>query len=183
MRADAVRYIYMYKYGGFYADLDVECLASHVPLAQCGGVLMPLMSDDYSGLHNVPNAWLASEPGHPFWLFVLTRILHDERPNSPEAVTGPVQLIKSLKAYNAQKCDPKGEFGGVRYVEPGLIFPYDRNRQNGLGGICSAQSSGFSEQECKEKLKVSASSAYSITYWSHSWADESALKNLHKERR
>jgi mannosyltransferase OCH1-like enzyme len=26
MRADSARYMYMYKYGGLYADLDMECL-------------------------------------------------------------------------------------------------------------------------------------------------------------
>jgi len=58
MRSDAVRYCYMHRFGGFYVDLDVECLADHSPLARCGGVLLPLLGKDYRNPHNVPNAWV-----------------------------------------------------------------------------------------------------------------------------
>jgi hypothetical protein len=81
--------------------LDVECLRDHTPLAQCGGIVMPLMSHDFEFEHNVPNAWFGSEPGHLFWIFFLASIniqgSWSGEGNGVEAITGPVALYHALE--------------------------------------------------------------------------------------
>lgn len=115
-RADAVRYMYMYKFGGFYSDLDLEALKDHSGLANCGGLLVPLMSDDFNFVHNVPNAWIASVPNHPFWTFLLkniqSRFSHDT--GGVEGLTGPIMLYDTLKAYSQ-----KPTLEPIKYVRPG----------------------------------------------------------------
>ena len=181
MRSDAARYIYMYKHGGIYADLDVECLASHIPLTQCGSVLLPLMGADFNFPHNVPNAWLASVPGHPFWVFVLKDIVKWWEEESlkgeqalkeayVEAVAGPARVYQSAMRFAAKFKDVL-TVSPVRYVEEGLIFPYDwhhRYKDPKISLNCKgATKFPANYTECKHLLGVSK--AYSITYWSHSW--------------
>ncbi len=175
MRSDAVRYMYMYKFGGFYADLDVECLSSHTPLALCGSILLPLMGSDYKYPHNVPNAWMASVPGHPFWIFVLREIVKywsdkevQLRPYV-EAVAGPCRLFEAASLY-AQKFSGILSSMPIRYVDEGLIFPYDWHHKYSnplISEKCGGSKSSSNDSECKQLLGVSK--AYSITYWSHTW--------------
>ena len=58
----------MHRFGGMYADLDMEALQDMTPLLS--GSTEPVLaylSDTWSLRHNIPNAWMASPPGHPFW--------------------------------------------------------------------------------------------------------------------
>ena len=58
----------MHRFGGMYADLDMEALRDMTPLLS--GSTEPVLaylSDTWSLRHNIPNAWMASPPGHPFW--------------------------------------------------------------------------------------------------------------------
>ena len=60
----------MHKHGGMYADLDMEALRDLSPLlkGQTEPVFAALMDDPpRSFRHNIPNAWMASPAGHPFW--------------------------------------------------------------------------------------------------------------------
>lgn len=72
-RADAARYFYMYKYGGIYADLDVESVGSldtvlrDVELALCR---MDSSKDGKNKEHMIPNAWMASKPGITLYFFL-----------------------------------------------------------------------------------------------------------------
>lgn len=100
-------------------DLDVECLASLLPLNSCSGVLIPTMSSDFAFTHNVPNAWLASQPNHPFWIMLLKKIQDESEAlkDDVEALTGPHQLFKSLQAFN-QTSYSESKHGPIRYMEP-----------------------------------------------------------------
>ncbi|XJO78458.1 hypothetical protein BDV3_002897 [Batrachochytrium dendrobatidis] len=167
-RADVVRYMYMYKYGGFYADLDVECIKNHRPLARWGGAIVPLMSDDYYFNNNIPNAWMASVPKHPFWMFLLKRIASSPLPSRVEAVAGPMALREGLVAYSALY--GVGSSFPIHHIEPGVIFPYDWHKPGNNWSTCSAQSSQANFTMCKQDLDPEHR-AYTITYWSHTWGD------------
>jgi inositol phosphorylceramide mannosyltransferase catalytic subunit len=108
-QADVVRNMYMYIYGGVYADLDTECLRnmdglfaeyevparSHmastfaVPRTQIGNEALPIKANrtaflgrmglDEGFKHSLPNAWSASTPGHPFWLLVIEAVAEADR--------------------------------------------------------------------------------------------------------
>jgi len=85
---------------------------------------MEVNSDDWTTPHSIPNAWMASTPHHPLWLFplsnVLTRLgadgygklptegtgwwkdLVEELPGvreGVESITGPVALLDAVKSY------------------------------------------------------------------------------------
>jgi mannosyltransferase OCH1-like enzyme len=72
-RADLIRYVLMYVYGGIYLDLDYVCLQSLHTLAaelppQCDvGLIWSNNRSQY-----VTNSFLMSRPGSTFWLDVIT---------------------------------------------------------------------------------------------------------------
>lgn len=64
-----VRVFYMHRFGGMYADLDMEALRDLTPLLKDSTEpVLAYLSDTWTLRHNIPNAWMASPPGHPFWL-------------------------------------------------------------------------------------------------------------------
>lgn len=69
-RADMVRYLLLYKYGGVYMDLDMA-LTQPIDHAMRQGSLILVETPNWSG---VTNALMASEAGHPFWLDVVYEI-------------------------------------------------------------------------------------------------------------
>ena len=68
-RVDAVRYFYLYRYGGVYMDLDFACLRplERLPL-QDGQALFSFQYPDSikdSKPGSVANNFIAAPPGHP----------------------------------------------------------------------------------------------------------------------
>ena len=61
---------------GVYADLDFRALKPMDALFRGAGhkAVLGRLSDDHMWQQNIPNAWLASSPGHPFWMFCLMEI-------------------------------------------------------------------------------------------------------------
>ncbi len=58
----------MHRHGGMYADLDMEALRDLTPLLDgATGPVLAALSANWTLRHNIPNAWMASPPGHPFW--------------------------------------------------------------------------------------------------------------------
>lgn len=105
MRADTARYMYMYVYGGVYADLDMECLRPLGPVVGSGGgaAMVALMGHDLSFEHNIPNAFMASPPRHRLWLDALRAVQAAapgrNRDDWVEEVTGPVVLKAVVARY------------------------------------------------------------------------------------
>ncbi|KAF4236401.1 hypothetical protein CNMCM6457_002383 [Aspergillus fumigatiaffinis] len=127
LRADLVRNFYMYLFGGMYADVDTEALvpveplfighgtsvASHhktlsslppskSPLVQRAFMGRMSHSDDLMASAAVPNGWMASPPGHPFWLMNIIFLMeHPEGTGdgSVEGLTGPGVLSLMIKHY------------------------------------------------------------------------------------
>ncbi|TPX59120.1 hypothetical protein SpCBS45565_g07823 [Spizellomyces sp. 'palustris'] len=179
-RADMVRYFYLHRFGGVYADLDMECLESmnklimtYAPDHVANGsavVLLGHMSEDYEFEHNIPNAWMAGTPGHSFWMHMANTILEAANQNATdnaEQTTGPVALKNTLMNYvttvAAEDCD------AVRVLPPGIIYPHDWHDYEGedVGPICWAKSESFDEVKCKETIVTKK--AFTMTYWTHSW--------------
>jgi len=185
MRADSVRYLYMYLYGGVYSDLDMDPLkptdelikelnlSPDKPVAIVGH-----MGDDYTYGHNVPNAWMISTPGHPFWMFCIAKIMQltAQGYNGAEALTGPVMLYKALQEYNeAQRRItginiPGPESGATKLfdiliLKPGLIYPIDWHQPKKIPSACLGITKGRDDQECRDQFPE----AYTITHWTHSW--------------
>jgi mannosyltransferase OCH1-like enzyme len=98
MRADAIRYLIMYKYGGVYLDLDYEVLKPFDFEEKT--IILPLeqsMADGWP-IDKLGNCFFASVPGHKFWLDVI----NDLKKKPPivtdveqvTTATGPVLLTR-----------------------------------------------------------------------------------------
>ena len=102
-RVDAVRYFYLYSYGGIYADLDTECLRPLDPLLHRADVLLGRMGPSESFAHSIPNAIMASKPRQEFWLFAISLLLEfSQYHDRPELLTGPVLLKSAHDLYTAK---------------------------------------------------------------------------------
>jgi len=186
MRADSARYLYMHKYGGVYADLDMEPLKTMDELFKTlnlnisnDNAVLAYMSDDYKFGDNVPNAWMASSPGHPLWLFCIAemikkyQVLKNQR---VESITGPKMLQDAINNYllvyqSIHKTKVLGtEKGNNRIFDlyllrPGLIYPFDWHKKSTHNSLCHALMKSFNQENCKALFP----DAFTITYWTHSW--------------
>lgn len=222
-RADAMRNFYMHIFGGVYADLDTECLlpydslfanysvpmAPHVELtthspdieaerekperkAFLGTMHIPV--DPHSGL---PNAWMASSAGHPFWILPLESIEDNvSKDTSPEYLTGPDALFEVVRTYerefahqNSTTLDKHYQhsvwsrihhraLSGRRELTPPPqslellpsweVYPYSWGEQ-ALIEVCWPKSPRFDAETCKDILGVDEMGSHSISYFGHSW--------------
>ncbi|KAI9374223.1 triose-phosphate transporter family-domain-containing protein [Aspergillus egyptiacus] len=101
-RADMARNFYMFLFGGMYADVDTEALRSVNSLFAAHDVTLKphwdaLSADstektvqrafmgrmahtlDPEGLGAIPNGWMASPPGHPFWLLPVLAVMENPK--------------------------------------------------------------------------------------------------------
>jgi mannosyltransferase OCH1-like enzyme len=91
--------MYLYKYGGVYTDLDVESIAPLDKVLENTELALCLMGDA-TWEHSTPNSWMASKPGHSFWMFVLDYVMKHINENvQTEHQTGPVMIHRVLKEY------------------------------------------------------------------------------------
>jgi hypothetical protein len=160
------------------------------------------MGTDTNFEHAIPNAWMASPPGHPFYHFMLrwaTKKITsgDELDSRPEAVTGPIALRDGISRFK------KGHFGvetlllptvlsnttlevytpddeaqlikdaKVEVLPPHLIYPYSWHRDGDMfRPFCWSTLGSFNASRCKEVVAVEAWGSATITYWSHTWNGE-----------
>lgn len=109
-RSDAVRYMFLYQFGGLYADLDCIALRNLSPVFAKGNIVLfaePRHHWDGDGKKNVrfSNALMYSKPFHPFWKFVLDRLYYEIGPKGDLSAlwhTGPCCLSKMLRDYSAK---------------------------------------------------------------------------------
>ncbi|KAJ3187993.1 hypothetical protein HDU85_006386 [Gaertneriomyces sp. JEL0708] len=180
-RADMARYFYMHRYGGVYADLDMQCLRPMDELLACYGpcrdcikntAFLALMGSSLEWEHSLPNAWMASTPGHSFWMHVAHKVLDKYAAwkrgegEGPEWMTGPIALRETYLRYMANY-PPGSEADPVVLLEPSVIYPLDWSRFGEIGWACSPKSNTFNENRCHELIDMQHS--YAVTYWSHTW--------------
>lgn len=210
MRADFARLAYMSAFGGVYTDLDVELIAklgdldlalatlgtpggcrpkSHRNLeggSKCRRELVLALHGAPGNLtgwpHSLPNAFMASVPGHPFWRFAMEKVnqkwnekldqvsrnlsravnLTDPvfrrtllRTLGPEYITGPGLLRDALLDYVSH--DPS-RATGIVLLGPELIYGYNWQENHELDETCSAQRNGFNRTRCVESVAVGSTS-------------------------
>lgn len=149
------------------------------------------MGTDDDSVHSIPNAWMASTPGHPFWLLTTERIrdhLHDG--GTPEQITGPISLRDQVNEYFSKyhgdsslsldehhAKSPWAEFYPPQNIETLVvlpfwaIYPYSWQRDgDAYKDHCLVGQSKFNASRCKQVIGVRAWGTWSVTYWSHSWS-------------
>ncbi|EHK20783.1 glycosyltransferase family 32 protein [Trichoderma virens Gv29-8] len=194
-RADLARNLYMYKFGGIYADLDTECLRpTFDALKSHNGSLLNKVEKTFAGEisashvaifgrmgadqtfhHHLPNAWMAASARHPFFLLPLEfaraeiqksrRIFHQLWYDYPSAEQLTGPIALAKNIGRYQICGDT--LDKIILLPDNLIYPFNWNDGQEIRSICSAEKDSFDETQCKEMLSVDAKGSISITYWSH----------------
>jgi len=171
-RADAIRYMFLYKYGGIYADLDFECMKPFDTLLETyASYDIVLGSMDSRGLwhskNNIPNAIMISKPGAKFWIRLLERMQEKASASAnananakanakrTEELTGPIVLKECIRWWDWE----------IKILAPEILYPisWSTNQQERQESLRADPTLLTQVMKCKYP------SAYAITYWTHSW--------------
>jgi len=110
-RADAVRPLFLFLYGGVYVDIDTECLRPLETMPFSGDVILGQMGPDLNFEHSIPNAVMASKPFQLFWLVVIILMMEKVKSRgrvgdlgraTPESLTGPILLHEAFDFYRSE---------------------------------------------------------------------------------
>lgn len=190
-RADIVRYLFLFKYGGLYVDMDTECLRPVQLDSYRGGVVLGRMGQDADFPHSIPNAIMASSPNQLFWLLVVAMAIElvdqhtsqgDMGEQRPEKMTGPVLLKSAYDFYvgsGSESAVRKRAERVTRHVGDGSLhgpavllahdtwYPVDwHNRVH--SAFCTrlhARRELLNPARCRKLFPRSEL----VTYWTHSW--------------
>lgn len=106
MRVDLGRYLILREFGGVYADIDTEALASITPLLDSDSPMFAYEPRSHGGndfirsrgfRSIVSNAVILSPAGHAFWDFLLRLIRRCRSAHNPLDATGPVALTAAIE--------------------------------------------------------------------------------------
>ena len=166
-RADCARYFYMLQYGGCYVELDFESLKPLEPLLQDVQVALGHMTQQTSHMLSISNAFIASVPGHHFWLYVIKHVLRNYDSNQIDTadvfrVTGPYMLKDAINDFQTTSI-----LKDLTIFPSGQVYGSDWNWRNNatmrnVFDVCHSASPAFDASKCKTFFP----DAYSITYWS-----------------
>jgi hypothetical protein len=192
-RVDAVRYFYLWRFGGVYMDLDFTCLRSFDSLQSRGHALIrPGRATLATNAHSVncynascvpgkseavPNAFMAAPPRHPFFAYLIHRLpavanatLKGHR--SPIRCTGPGFLSESLRWYARSELK---RHAAVTLLQKNYVF----NWMAGLNSKrhpCGKQAMDVdphlslgAQRKLWDDCAAKMPNAALTTFWTHSW--------------
>lgn len=205
-RADFIRQVYLFRFGGVYADMDFQCLQPLDDVLNCGSaVVLGRMGTDDGFAHSIPNAIMFSRPGEGFWIGVLAFIEQAWRKSAgdneprPERVTGPVVLRKAVRAYLdnpagfahrtrefiARHRLPVDEaalsFGELRLLPAPRLYPLnwcDPEHRIRIGEVI-----GQNRLIALSEARALFPQSLAVTYWAHSWEDAPPVVPPARKRR
>jgi hypothetical protein len=174
-RADAIRYMFLYTYGGIYADLDFECLKPFDTLLKkyqnYDIILGEMQTDSLLGKsksesewhlsNNIPNAIMISKPGCSFWIKVLERMIVKASASGekgrPENQTGPVVL---KEVYSSEWM-----WHSIKVLPFEILYPisWAIDQSERITSLNSDQ------LLLTQTMKTRYPTSYAVTYWAHSW--------------
>lgn len=192
-RADIIRLMFLYTFGGFYADMDTECVRSLDALRGAGDVVLGRMGRDPAFDHSIPNAIMASKPRQGFWLLALSFAFDRlEAPEirktdftsvtGPEYLTGPILLKDAAEFYLehgpeaafervaarfGEETAEQAQYGRITLLEPESLYPIDWN--NPLHRILIKRMSAAKQVIKPREVQRLFMRSFMVTYWSHSW--------------
>lgn len=160
VKADLARILYMKHLGGCYADLDVESIRPLDELLKDESIVLARMGD--VGLaHDVPNAFMCSAAGHPFWDVCLAKIIQTVDQPRVDNLAGPRMLHDVLAEWDDDEYKESGELSILHHE---YIFPFSWLDEDGHPE-CDYTSPDFDSDACKQAYPE----AFAITYWAHNW--------------
>ena len=180
-RADLFRYLYLFREGGLYADLDFECLRPFDPLvssASADVLLGQLSRPDHP--EGIPNAlMIARRPRQLFWLLVLEEVRRAVDAERTVERTGPVAVGRALRSYRSGPPSPSDLAiladldlevasivdGGVELMPQHHVYPICWMGQQWKRRLFLRLRPHLSHERVSRIFPRS----YAVTYWAHSW--------------
>jgi mannosyltransferase OCH1-like enzyme len=187
-RVDAVRYFYLFHYGGIYVDMDFECLKPVDNLLKQNkdyDILFGSIESDgkYVG-HSIPNAIMISKPQQAFWVVVFYFLITNKSLGSVEEQTGPIMLKMAFDFYrrNQAVLDTYTWYNELRsYIDkvisktsnikvfnPEVLYPLSWITNQELRSDTLSQSTE-NYKELTKRMVAKFPNSYAITYWTHTW--------------
>lgn len=127
-RADALRYIILYEFGGVYADLDMESLKSLKPLFRKYSCFLaqepyehPILQSNFK--HLAINAFMACSKDHPFMKMAVDNLPLYSHMWQIVDTAGPHFLTSIYKRYTRETDLPTTHNEGVYLGPPEYFFP------------------------------------------------------------
>jgi len=159
-RVDAARYCLLHRHGGVYVDLDFECLRPVEPLLDGHAVVLGAEPASHLEIEIVRrreppvtrlvcNAFMASEPGHPFWERVLRALPARAHDRSVLDVAGPFFLTDAVEAW--------GDRAGLHVAPAARLYPLDKH-EVARGALDAADA----------RLRL-AREAFAVHHWAGTW--------------
>jgi inositol phosphorylceramide mannosyltransferase catalytic subunit len=182
-RVDAVRYFELFHFGGFYLDLDVECLQPLDRYLWDHDVLVGRMGHDNAFPNSIPNAIMASKPRQEFWLYAMSHLVTGPTSGDVEIVTGPKFLKACVDSWNEGATDRGVRIESIRKRLSPELAVTDRTRRITIlppdewyplnwndPAHQSLRSQWLNRTEIARASKAMFYGRSTlVTYWAHSW--------------
>jgi len=163
-KSDIARYEILYRFGGVYLDVDIQCNFNLDKLNRAFHFYAgfePLWAQG-SGLATIGNAIIASTPGHPILKRCIEKISNIPKNYNYYSVmaivtrTGPLMFTKSInEIHNFPYVN------GYNYIDiifpSNLFYPWPNNS--------------------RKIVKFNSKRSFFIHYWSHSWVEKKVKSN------
>jgi glycosyltransferase involved in cell wall biosynthesis len=168
-RIDLARYLILRRFGGVYADLDLECLRPIDGLLEGRSFVVGLEPEEHGRLakaveRGLPRilcpTFLASVPGHPFWDHLLSRLVEARQCPDVLDATGPFFLTRAHASYEGE-----GR-AAVTVLPPELLYPVTKE-ECWNGRLFDPV---FWERATRE--------AYAVHYWEGTWFRDAASRGV-----
>jgi inositol phosphorylceramide mannosyltransferase catalytic subunit len=167
-RAEAARYLLLYKYGGLYVDLDFECLQNVEQLLNNHNCVIGIEPEAHCIEHNVDmivcNAFMASIPNCPFLLEIIEKLSYTPIKIKPSLTdllksTGPFMLTHLYHTYPI-----KDE---IKLLKSEMVYP-----------LSKAECIHFyNENNLEKKDLLRSNGCFAIHYfWGLWWREKSPFK-------
>ncbi|KAI9204434.1 uncharacterized protein BJ171DRAFT_568198 [Polychytrium aggregatum] len=162
------RYFYLHKFGGVYADPYVESLRpmttalspDSTSLLQ-SGILLLSSSDSLSpskGL--ISDAWMASIPGHPFWMFVASELVKE----FAQPTTTPRHLADLTDAVYRYSASKAFHYMPLVVIPNVLVYPETFDCGVSCRDQCNHGHPDFNHTQCRSKLLAKAAEAEELPF-------------------
>lgn len=127
-RADALRYVILYEFGGVYADMDMESLKTLDPILRKYACFVPQEPYEHPILygnfeHLVINAVMGCRAKHPFMKMVMDNLPFFSHMWNVLDSTGPHFLTNIYKRYTLNDRISTGDDDGVYLAPAEYFFP------------------------------------------------------------
>ena len=180
-RADVMRYFVLHKFGGLYADIDVECLRPLDDIISKHSCMLPEEHHAHSYIvhmrhppANVVNCVMACRPGHPYVWEVIKELPKQQLQSNLLDQTGPFLIDVVLRRYMQHSTHPPED--DVAVLPPEVFTPtYDPPKLNMFKKMCKETSLPNYMQEVCDTFKatnysnIPANSSYTNHKWVHTY--------------